>query len=184
MIIAVRSLVDMLVPDSRAWRLSPGCHTREKDMDNFEMLQGWVEAMGRVMGARLELDENRVCTMTLSGENICVSLTPSESDEGAFVIAGPVVPLTMDPSVDVRLLKAALKLNFLGSETGSGILGLGLYDGMLLLAHRVRYGECDEVLLLNVVMNVANDIERLRGRVLEGVREAPGSPLPSPGVFA
>lgn len=138
-------------------------------MNDFDLLQGWVSSLGRIIGVNLEFDENRVCTV-LYGEDICLSLAPCEGNEATFIVAGPVMALTMDPDVDGLIFKAVLKMNFLGAETGCGVLGLSLYDGMIVFAHAINYSECDEILLQNVVQNVANDIERFRGQILDHLR--------------
>jgi hypothetical protein len=131
-------------------------------MNNFNLLEGWVSSLGRMIGLDLEFDRNRVCTM-LYEDNICLSLAPCEGNEDAFIITGPVLALTMDPVVDNSIFRAVLKMNFLGSETGyGGVLGLGLYDGMIIFAHTLYFGECDEILLQNIVQNAAYNIKSLR----------------------
>ena len=117
-------------------------------MSNLEMLQSWVASLNQRNGIDLVFDENQVCTLSY-GDNLCVSLAPSATDDESFVIAGPVCSLTMDPAIDDRLLKTALKLNFLGSETAFGTLSLSAHNGTLIFAHTLNYNSCDDILLHN-----------------------------------
>jgi hypothetical protein len=137
-------------------------------MNNLELLQGWVADLGRSLATDLVFDEYQVCTLAFD-DDLCVSLAPSETDEALFVVAGPVLALTMDPAIDERILKAALKLNFLGAETAGGTLALSAYNGMLAFAHTLRFDGCDAVLLKNIVENMATEIVRLRVALTDGM---------------
>jgi len=139
---------------------------------NFELLEGWVASLSRETGVDLEFDENRVCTIRI-GDDGYVSLAPCEDNEEVFLLAGPVLAPTMDPQVDGPIFESCLKLNFMGAETGYGVLGLGMHDGMIVLAHAVHYAECDAVLLHNAVHNLAENIRRLREEILQRATEGP-----------
>ncbi len=142
-------------------------------MNNFELLEGWVTSLSREMGIDLEFDENGVCTIQV-GEDDCMSLAPCEDNGEVFLLAGPVLALTMDPRVDGPICRACLKLNFMGTDTGQGVLGLGMHDGMIVLAHTVHYAECDATLLHNAVHNLAENIRRLREEILQRAIGSPG----------
>ncbi|WP_295409516.1 CesT family type III secretion system chaperone [uncultured Thiocystis sp.] len=154
--------------------------------DHFALLTRWVSCLGQVAGLDLEFDEQRICTITY-GEDIVLSLMPAEDDEDGFVIVGRVLDLTMDEAVDDLIVKAALKMNCLGNETHGGALGLSLYDEAILLVHGFSYSGCDEIVLANIVENLALEIDRLRTLLLEQtgfVRENPSPPsLPAGAIF-
>jgi hypothetical protein len=137
-------------------------------MNNLELLQSWVADLNRSLGTDLVFDENQVCTLSF-GDNLCISLASSETDEALLVVAGPVLALTMDPVVDERLLKSALKLNFLGAETAGGTLALSAYSGMLVFAHTLRFDGVDAILLKNIVENMAAEIVLLRVALTDGM---------------
>ena len=39
-------------------------------MNNFNLLEGWVSSLGRMIGLDLEFDRNRVCTMLYEDDSI------------------------------------------------------------------------------------------------------------------
>ena len=133
-------------------------------MSNVQLMQAWLADLGKTLASDYAFDENGVCTLAFDAD-LCVSLTPSTADEALFIVAGPVLALSLDPAVDERLLKAALKLNFLGAETAGGSLALSAYNGMLVFAHTLRFDDCDAVLLKNVIENMADAIIRLRTEI-------------------
>ena len=133
-------------------------------MSNVQLMQAWLADLGKTLASDYAFDENGVCTLAFD-DDLCVSLTPSTADEALFIVAGPVLGLSMDAEVDNRLLKAALKLNFLGAETAGGSLALSAYNGMLVFAHTLRFDDCDAVMLKNVIENMADAIIRLRTEI-------------------
>jgi hypothetical protein len=137
-------------------------------MNNRELLRIWVADLSQSLASDLVFDENHVCTLAFD-DDLCVSLAPSETDEALFVVAGPVLALTMDPAIDERLLKAALKLNFLGVETSGGTLALSAYSGMLVFAYTLRFDGVDAIILKNIVENMAAEIVRLRVALTDGM---------------
>lgn len=144
-------------------------------MDNFALLQSWISALAQLLGIEIAFDENRVCTVVF-GEDICLSLALCEENEDAFIVTGPVLALTMDPVLDHSIFRAVLKMNFLGFETGyGGVLGLGLYDGMIIFAHTLYFGECDEILLQNVMQNAAHNIRCFRDAIHSDLENEMGS---------
>ena len=133
-------------------------------MSNVQLMQGWLADLSKTLESDYTFDEKGVCTLAFD-DDLCVSLTPSTADEALFIVAGPVLALSLDPAVDERLLKAALKLNFLGAETAGGSLALSAYNGMLVFAHTLRFDDCDAVMLKNVIETMADAIIRLRTEI-------------------
>ena len=127
-------------------------------MNNRELLRIWVADLSQSLASDLVFDEYQVCTLAFD-DDLCVSLAPSETDEALFVVAGPVLALTMDPAIDERILKAALKLNFLGAETAGGTLALSAYSGMLVFAHTLRFDGVDAFdIAISVMRRMVNYI--------------------------